>query len=76
MNYIISGDTFSIKEDLKSCGCHWDPKKKAWITPFLEKDGPLYAKINTICRYSDVKIVLEQMSAECKKIQDILNRSL
>ena len=76
MRYFITGDTFSIKEDLKSCACTWDPKNKAWVTPFLEKDEPLYAKIKTICRYSEVKIVPEKLSAECEKIQNILNRSL
>lgn len=26
----LTGDTKSVKEQLKACGCHWAPKKKMW----------------------------------------------
>lgn len=74
MHYFISGETYSIKEDLKSCGCIWVPKKKKWKTPSLEEDEPLFKKIKSMCRYSGVKMVPEEMNKECKKIQEILGR--
>jgi hypothetical protein len=74
MFYYILGNTYAIKEDLKSCGCFWVPEKKQWKTPYLEKDELLYKKLVDICKYSDCRMVPAKLTKECAEIQKILNK--
>ena len=74
MRYKITGETYPIKDTLKSCGCTWDPNQKLWITPYLSEGEPLLAKLKTLCRFSDVQFIPEKLSKQCEKIQEILNR--
>lgn len=34
--YYITGDTYSLREPLKSAGCHWDAERRAWWTSKLD----------------------------------------
>lgn len=76
MHYYITGDTYDIKEDLKSCGCIWEPEKKRWRSPYIYDGDPLLPKLKRICQVSRVKMIPEKISPECQKIQDILNKGL
>ncbi len=30
--HYISGDTYSLRDQLRAAGCHWDPERRAWWT--------------------------------------------
>jgi len=73
MAYFIYGDTYQIKEDLKSFGCMWDKPNKRWKTPRLSKEDLSYKRLKSIVEAVDGYIVPEHLDDECKKIQGILN---
>ena len=35
---VVSGNTYSAKEALKSWGCRWDSDSKAWISPEFDPE--------------------------------------
>ena len=73
--YKIKGNTYSIKEDLKSWGCIWDANEKCWVTPPMDKESIEYKRIDSISMAVDADLIPEKLSEECKKIQSILSNA-
>ena len=74
MEYLIIGDTYQIKEDLKTWGCFWRPNEKAWATPWIEfKDTIEYKRLNGLAMAVGARMVPIELNDECQNIQDILN---
>ena len=71
--YVISGNTFPIKKELKAHACIWDSDKKAWITPELEKDELSYLILKSVVGAAGASMVPLALTGEAKKIQAILN---
>ena len=70
MDFWIKGDTFEIKDDLKSLGCRWDPKKRLWKIHNTNKEDSIFITIKQLgCELIPIKL-----SPECQKIQTILNK--
>ena len=42
ISHAVLGDTYDIKDDLKSLGCKWNAPLGRWITPIELKDYPTY----------------------------------
>lgn len=74
MKYYIKGNTYQIKEDLKSFGCTWDAKLKRWNTPYLEKNELSFKRINSLVDVCNAEMIPVKLSRECKRIQDILDK--
>ena len=73
MKYLIKGDTFQIKEDLKAYACRWILEKKCWVTPDIEKDELSFKKIDSLARAVDAELIPVKLSKKEEEIQRILN---
>lgn len=73
MKYLITGNSFPIKDELKSFGCIWKPEKKAWETILLTKDEIAYKRLKSLCDTFDLDMNPVKLDPECEKIQRILN---
>lgn len=74
MEYYLKGDTYAIKEELKAHRCFWDEGKRAWRTPYLEKDSERFKRIESICLAFGIQMIPVQLTGECKTVQEILSR--
>ena len=74
MKYLIKGNTYQIKEDLKSHACRWSPEKKCWVTPDLKKDKLSYKKIDSLAQAVDADLIPVELSKQEDEIQRILNK--
>jgi hypothetical protein len=45
--HYITGDTYSLRDQLKAAGCHWDPERRAWWTGKAEVAARFAAKAST-----------------------------
>jgi hypothetical protein len=50
--FIITGSTFSQREELKAWGCFYDKEHKVWVIE-CERDS---LEFKTICRLENIKI--------------------
>lgn len=73
MEYLIIGNTFPIKEDLKAHGCHWDKEKKCWKTPYLEKQELSFKRLESLTLAVGAEMVPINLTEQSKKIQEIIN---
>jgi len=73
MKYYITGNSFSIKDELKSFACTWNKERKAWHTIDLEKDELTYKRLKSLCNTFDLDMNPEKLSPECEEIQKILS---
>jgi len=73
--YLISGNTYVMKEDLLANKCTWIPSIKSWKTPPLSKDDLAYMRISSMISAIGADMVPANLDGDAKKIQDILNRS-
>jgi len=72
MKYLISGNTYQIKEDLKAHGCIWNPEKKLWETPWLEKDELSFKRLQSLTLACDASMIPFKLDGKEKIIQEIL----
>ena len=70
--YIITGNTFDIKDDLKAYGCRWDANLKAWVTKLIEHGSRSHLALTSICKSAGVYMDKVAVTEKAKKIQTIL----
>lgn len=74
MKFIIIGNSFPIKDDLRALGCEWDKAKRYWKTPSLEREDLNYKRIKSICTSFSLDLVpLRPREEHVGKIQEIIN---
>jgi len=71
--YRVYGNTYAIKEELKTYNCKWDGSRACWVTPIIEKNTEKFKRIQSIIDAVDGIMVPVELSEEAKKIQGILH---
>lgn len=72
--WVIKGNTYQVKDDIKAFGCRWDNDKKAWITPELSKEDLQFKRLKGLVEACDGEIFPLVLTGQAKTIQDILNK--
>jgi len=72
--YVISGNTFEIKEDLKAFGCVWDANRKAWLTKYICKSTVHFQRLESVVKAAGGHVCPLYLTGQVKTIQDILNK--
>ena len=66
MDYWIKGETFSVKEELKSWGCLWVEEKRLWKVTHTRPSDIVYKSLKQL----GLELVPLELPPETQKIQD------
>lgn len=70
-DYIIDGETFDLKEEIKKWGGFWNSNEKRWELKGTQSGCPDYDHLKRM----GLKLYPIQCTSEEKTIQDILRRN-
>lgn len=70
--YIITGNTYGIKEELKKYNCNYSVDKKAWLTGLIKPGSSYFLELELLCKSNACYINKIAQTEHAKKIQSIL----